>query len=268
MSKTLEDRLGDAKVVLGKASTALGRHAGKLPGDVEDSFRRVIAFAEDVDHCVGMLHARAAARLLLTDLEKTADADDRVPFGTTRVKFQHVRLIGAQAYLTTSWALADRITGVVGRVLCTPDAGFNDASPAQLVSQFVQKERRKATAGALFESVRQTFGWPIGVAYAVRNHFVHDGAQMSGSGFFDGPTAVSQFRISPSGWTRVEERARTYGVEQSHHRAGANWPAAPRDDLRVVLDVCEREMDDALGVLLGSACGSLLTHVGCMLGED
>jgi hypothetical protein len=32
-------------------------------------------------------------------------------------------------------------------------------------------------------------------------------------------------------------------------------------------DACEREMDDALGVLLGSACGSLRAHVAFMVGE-
>jgi hypothetical protein len=54
----------------------------------------------------------------------------------------------------------------------------------------------------------------------------------------------------------------------SHHRAGPNWPTTPRDDLRVVLDVCEREADDALGVLVGSACRTLVAHVGCIVGED
>ena len=268
MSKTLEDRLRDAKAALGTANAALGRHVGKVPSDVEVQFRTVIDYDADIEHWIGLLHARAAASALLADLEKGADANDCVPLGTARVKFQHVRRIGVQAYLSTTWSLADRVAGMVGRVLCTPDAGFNEASPAQLVSQFVQKERKKTTAAAVFESVRQTFGWPIGLSYAIRNHFVHDGAQVAGSDFFDGPTAASKFGISLKGWMRVEDRAKTYGVEPGHHRAGPSWPATPRDDLRALLEVCEREMDDALGVLLGSACGSLLTHVACMLGED
>jgi hypothetical protein len=46
------------------------------------------------------------------------------------------------------------------------------------------------------------------------------------------------------------------------------WPTTPLDDLRVVLADCEREVDEALGVLLGSACRALALHVGFMLGED
>ena len=89
-----------------------------------------------------------------------------------------------------------------------------------------------------------------------------------GIDFFDGPTAASRFAISADGWTRIEEKAASYGVDPSHHRVGPGWPPAPRDDLRVVLDVCEREVDDALGVLIGSACRALLAHVGLVVGED
>lgn len=270
MSKALDERLCDAKSVLDQVNAALGRHPSGLPTEVEESFRRLVDFRDDIDHWVGMLGARAAALQLLDALETKADADDCVLLGGTRVKYQHVRFIGVQAYVTTNWALAHRITGMVGRVLCTPEAGLSGVSPAQLVSHFIQRDKiRKTTAAALFESVRQAFGWPVGLSYAIRNHFVHDGAQTGGSDFFEGPSSASAFRISADGWDRVETKAETdYRVERSCHRAGANWPTTPRDDLRVVLTACEREMDDALGILLGSACMSLLAHVGFMLGED
>jgi len=270
MSKTLQERLGDAKSVLDHVHAALGRHPTGLPQEVETSFRALIDYRTDIDHWLGMLEARAAAHQLLDALETQADADDCVPLGAACVKYQHVRLIGLQASVTTNWALADRITGMVGRILCTPEAGRNSVKPAELVSHFINRDNtRKTTAAALFESVRQAFGWPIGLSYAIRNHFVHDGAQIGGSDFFEGPSAASAFRISADGWDRVEKTAETtHRVDRSCHRVGAGWPSTPRDDLRVVLTVCEREMDDALGVLLGSACGSLRAHVAFMVGED
>lgn len=211
--------------------------------------------------------ARKAALQLLEALETTADADDKVLLGTTLIKFQHVRFIGVQAYITTVWALADRITGMVGQVLCTPDAGLYGKKPAKLVEHFIKPERNKTTAAALFKSVQQTFGWPIGLSYAIRNHFAHDGAQIAGSDFFKGPSAAAAFRISDDGWKLVVEKATSYGVSDSFHRVPL-WPLAPQDDLRIVLKICEQEMDDALGVLLGSACNSLRGHVGFILGED
>jgi hypothetical protein len=134
--------------------------------------------------------------------------------------------------------------------------------------EFLRDKMRKTTAAAVFESVRQTFGWPIVLSYAIRNHFVHDGARSGGADFFEGPVAVAAFRISADGSDRVEKQADSYGVERAYQRAGPSWLSAPRDDLRVVLNACEREMDDALGALLGSACRSLLAHVGFLIGED
>jgi hypothetical protein len=268
MTKTLQERLRDSTAELGKASAGLARQASRVSPEVNEHFQTVIAFAADVEHWIGMIEARAAARALLERLEERADKHDLVELGSLRIKYQHVRLIGVQAYLATNWALADRLAGMVGRVFCTPDAGFDLSRPAQLVQHFVQKDRKKNTAGALYESVRHTFGWPIALSYALRNHFVHEGGQLAGIDFFAGPTASARFTITTDGWARVEDRAKTYGVEPSHHRAGSSWPSVPQDDLRIVLDACERETDDALGVLVGSACRSLVAHVGCILGED
>lgn len=132
MSKTLQERLHDAKSVLDHVYAALGRHSTALPKEVEDSFRALVDYHEDIDHWLRMLEARAAARQLFDALETKADAVDCVLLGTAHVKYQHVRFIGVQAYVTTNWALADRITGMVGRVLCTPAAGLNDVKPAEL----------------------------------------------------------------------------------------------------------------------------------------
>lgn len=269
MSTTLDARVRSARSELGKVEAVLLKHAGagKVPPDVLAQFHELAAFQVDLGAWLELLATRDAARLLLTDLEKQVAPDGTVLLGTARARYEHVRLIGVQAYLATTWALADRIVGMVGRVVCTPNAGMNAAQPAQLVSAFVGTDRKKSIAALLYETIRQTFGWPIAVSYALRNHFVHDGGHLSGVDFFDGTASTSGFAISVEGWRRVEERAATYGVASSHHRAGAAWPSTPRDDLRAVLDACERETDDALGVLLGSACHSLAIHVGFMHGE-
>jgi hypothetical protein len=269
MSKSLEERLADAGVEFAKADAALLRNLGKVPLEVGDHFRTLIALGRDLDQLIDLIQVRAAARSLLDGLENDVDSDDLVRLGARRAKFRHVRMIGVQSYLATQWALADRLTGIVGKFLCTPAAAFNDSQPAQLVAQFVQEDgRRKHTVGTVWESIRRTFGWPIGISYALRNHIFHDGGYAASAEFFDGPTATARFAISAVGWTRLEQRTKTYGVDPAYHRVGQGWPATPRDDLRTLLDVCERETDDALGVLVGSACRTLVAHVGCIIGED
>ena len=87
MSKTLEDRLRDAKAQFGKVDAALLRRAGHVPREVDEQFRAVSAFAADIEHWLGMLQARGAARHLLTDLENEADADDTVALGAMPISY-------------------------------------------------------------------------------------------------------------------------------------------------------------------------------------
>ena len=266
MSKPLEERLRQVKGDFARIEATLTTHSGtKVSLEVADEFKKVTAFANDVDHCLRMIESRRIAWNVLSGLEGLVDADDTVPIGAGRANFYHVRFLGLQAYLASKWALADRLAAVAGQILCVPNQLNNmEKRPPQLLSHFISSELEGKTAALAFLSLRRLFGWPIGVSYAVRNHFVHDGgrnrADFNKSDFFDGDTAVSAFAISEEGWKYVENRAKSYGVEPGHHRLGAGWPVTPRADLRVVLEVCEREMDDALGVVVGSATRTLASH--------
>jgi hypothetical protein len=197
MSKTLEERLQDAKTALAKVDGAMARHTGRLAAEVETQFKALAAFGSHVEHWNQMLAARQAARALLDNLEHQADHNDDVPYGPTRVKFQTVRLLGVQGYLAAQWALADRLVGMSGQVFCIRNSLQDPKNAPQLVSHFVGgKGPESKTAAIAFYSLRQSFGWPIAISYALRNHFLHDGA---GGDFFEGPTAASAFKISALG---------------------------------------------------------------------
>ena len=295
MTKTLDERLRDAKATVDQIGTMLGKATAALPTVVADQFRRSLDAASGIEYWRELVSARAAALQFLDALETRVDGEDLVEvFATqagatpTKLKYSHVRLLGVQSYLSLSWSLADRITAMAGRVLCTLQGGaLNDQSPVKLISHFVQEERgkeglaveeqkkeidgrhrRRSTAAMVSDSIRQTFGFPIGVSYAIRNHFIHDGAESSDAEFFENRASTGAFRISAKGWSLIERKTFGYGVMRDYIRASAAWPNAPRDDLRVVLAVCEREVDDALGVLLGSACTAMSAHIGFMLGAD
>ena len=266
MSKSLEERLQDAKITLDKIGGAMTRHPGRLPARVETQFVGLAEFASQVEHWKQMISAREAARSSLADLERWADGNDDVPYGRIKAKFQTVRLLGVQAYLAAQWALADRVVGMAGQVLCIRNTLQDPKSPPQLVSHVVGgKGPESKIAAIVFESLRYSFGWPIAISYALRNHFLHDGA---GGDFFEGPTAASAFRISTEGWKRVTDRVTGSNVDSTHSRLGGAWTPSAGDDLRRILDACAPEIDEALGILVGSACQMAVAHVGFMLGED
>lgn len=278
MTRSLDDRLVAAKSTLDEANTLLSGNAGLV--NAGDQLRRSLATASSIAHWRELLTARNAARELLTGLEDRIEQDDFVvvQFGTPRrsaqpmrIKYSHARLIAVEAYLSLTWSLADNVSSFVGRVLCSSDGGaFNTQQSPKLVSHFVNAKDslRQSTAGLVFDSIRQTFGWPIAVSYALRNHFIHDGGQQHELVFFAGSSSGDRFRILADGWRHVRNRALSYEVVPDNMRKSANWPATPEDDLRVVLDVCERELDEAMGVLVGSACAAISTHLVFLTGND
>lgn len=266
MTKTLEVRLQNARSALGRVDAALVRHSAKLPADVEGQFKTIAAFALQVEHWTQLLAARHTARALLSDLELQADPNDDVPYGSASAKFQTVRLLGVQAYLAAQWALADRLVGMAGHVLCIRSSLQDPKNAPQLISHFIGGRGPEGkTAAIVFYSLRMSFGWPVAISYALRNHFLHDG----GAGdFFVGPNAASAFKVSSAGWARIEERVREYNVNAAHTRSPNTFAPSAGDDLRKILDTCAAEIDEALGVLVGSACQMAIAHVGFMLGED
>jgi hypothetical protein len=135
--KTLSQRLDDAKVVLDAVSGALNRSAGAVPAEIDAQFRGSIDARSDILHWKELIEARQVAWDVLDGLEKRVEADGYVPFAHTRARYTHARLLGVEAYLGLTWALADKISAMVGRLLCTPEGGSNLETPAQLVSHFV-----------------------------------------------------------------------------------------------------------------------------------
>ncbi len=274
MTRSLDDRLEAAKRSLDASALAAA-----LVG-VGDQMSRSLATGSSIEYWRELWAARNSARDLLVGLEERIEQDDFVvvQFGVPRrsappmrIKYSHARLIGVEAYLSLSWSLADRVSGFVGRVLCSADGGaFSDQGSAKLVSHFVDSKDSlsRSTAGLLIDSIRRAFGWPIAVSYALRNHFIHDGGQQHEVDFFAGATSIDEFKINAKAWKNIRNRAVAYNVLPDNIRKNANFPPAPEEDLRVLLTACEREMDEALGILLGSACAALATHLSFLTGND
>lgn len=269
MSKRLTARLREAEREFEKIDEIIASSHRSPPGEVKLQFEKIGAFKTDIKYSIGLLEARAAAFSLLQSLPDQANPDDIVPFGKGSAKFEHVRLIGVQGYLTIKWALADRLTKIAAHALCVRGSLNNPQSPPQLVSHFIaNKGPEKQIAAVAFYSIRHSFGWPIVISYALRNHFVHDGGQLDGATFFEGPTAAAGFNISTQGWEHIEKRVQAHGVTSLDSHLGSAWRPEAGSDLRNILKVCEQATDDALGILIGSAHRLASAHLGLLLDED
>ena len=263
--KTLIARLNDAAGVLDKVNNALNRHAAKLPPELLLTFQEFLQCKNDFSHWKSLIEAREASGRLLAGLESRVDGSDRVDVGGQLMEFNIVRLFLTQAYLSSAWSLADHVMAACGKVLLPPSASMDPKRPAQILDLF-SSDRKKLCPGVIFKSFKKSFGWAIGISYASRNLFLHDGGRLTSGNFFLGPTSSDAFRISQDGWDFLVARARTYNVDETD--TIPVWPMSPHDDLRTIHDLCAGEVDCALGIILGSACGALLSHVTFLVEED
>src|SRR6266542_343055 len=264
MSKTRLDRLQDARTALGKVDGAVVRHAGKLAPDIETQFKAVAAFASNVEHWNQMLAARETARSV-NEPRTASRPERRRPLRWINGKVPDGSLARRPKLPRSAMGLSGspRRSGWPGLVRSQLLAGSQERATAGVALHRRQGAGVK-TAAIAFYSLRQSFGWPIAISYALRNHFLHDGG---GGDFYAGPTAASAFKISADGWARIAERVKTHKVDATHSRLGGTWTPSAGDDLRKILDTCAPEIDEALGVLVGSACELAKVHIGFMLGE-
>ena len=120
MTRSLQDRLSDAKNALDRVDVAILRSPGRLPLEVEEGFRRLADFRGDIDHWSDMVGARTAAFQLMDGLETKTTGDNLVPLGSGSAKFAHARFLGVVGYLGTTWGLADRLRASWGAFCVRP----------------------------------------------------------------------------------------------------------------------------------------------------
>ncbi|MCC6999916.1 MAG: hypothetical protein IT370_35275 [Deltaproteobacteria bacterium] len=266
----LVQRLERVEGFLKKIGEAVTAGPLTLPDTVEAATLDLANCHVRVGQWRSMLAARESAMSILDRLENMTDPESGlVTIAGAAIGFAEARLILVQGYLVSSWALADSICDLAGRIVCVDDVAKNPMNSPKLVKHFIRKEKKgegQATTGLLFAFSRRTFGWPVGLSNTMRNLFAHDGGYREGWAFFKARTPSAGFAISDDGWNYVLESAKKdNGIGYADTRAPEPWPW-PQDDLRKVLKICTREMDDALGTLAGSAVAILRAHVEHLVG--
>lgn len=262
----LSARLNWAEKELGEAAQMITNNSARLPGGVAGEIEAAIAARKNIAGMMSTLSARTAAWSVLRELEKAADLkDDSIAFGASRIKFADARLLATQAYLSATWALSDKVVDLVGPVAFTKSLANNPNDRSSLAANVLGDG--KATSLLLHTSTRDTFGWPIALSYVLRNLFLHEGGHRDGWNFFAGSRPVVAFEVGKDGWDYLGKLARNrWSVDETYTRAPEKLPG-PQTDLRETLATCEREMDDALGILLVSTCVLVRGHIAALIGE-
>lgn len=265
---TLSERLQNAGKDLDAVQAAVDASPGRFPPPFKEKLQYMLRGRREIDAIQGMLIAREAATDVLNGLDKgleILDGKELVTFGTKRLTFVDARLLAVQAYLSITWSIADSLIDVVGPMVLNSDYSARESRP-KLTATFLQDTCK--VVNTLLSSTKETFGWPIALGYVVRNLFLHEAGRGGDWTFFESPSSSLGFTISDGGWKHViRKTAKDFTVDSIHTRAPEPWPW-PQNDFRKLLEITTREMDDALGILLGTTTRFLRTHISMLLGVE
>ncbi len=257
--RPLLEHIAEAKTALEDVDRAVD--GVSLSPVLADHIRKLADTRGALIQATGLISARAAAWGALERIDTMVDADEMVELWGASVAFSDARMIIVQAYLSVSWSLVDMLTAAVGRFVCIEAVGKNRMKPAKMWEHFVRDGKSLPTD--LHGILSHGYGLPVAVSYALRNHFVHDGAQHDDQTFFEGAGAT--FKVSDSGWQFLQRKVfDEYKVSATDTLAVERWPW-PLDDVREVLSICERELDAATALVVAHATRGFKLQVGLML---
>lgn len=271
MSGKLSSRLTTAKGLLQEVERRIFQaDSTRMPEKVSALLNSAASTHNRIQDWHDTLQARESALIVLRSIVNDTDREGKVLFGTVRITFPHARLFAVNAYLTAFWSLADLITSWTGQILCTQKM-CNQGRMAKLTSHFTGTKTNDSGAALVVGSVGPIFGWPTALLYVLRNQFVHEGGFIEGSPIFLSNQPQDEYLLFKEGWSKVKKTAeqKDDGAKSDQHRmTSPPWMDEEQPDLIEIFCDCEREMDDALGILVGSASHLLAAQVTFLLNED
>lgn len=201
-----------------------------------------------------MIRARINCENLLSLLlSEVAHNENTFSFTTNQtileLRTDDARMMFFNSYLSTTWSIYDSLSEIVGKMLCVDSIAKKQNSRPQLWSEFV-RNGGKSLSSRTSDLIKKNYGWPIAISYAIRNHFIHDGAQKEGKAFLSPVSSINCFEISQEGFSFLEEKVKEeYKMLPEYTLLSDPWPWHI-DNLFEMLNTCHREIDKAMSLLL------------------
>lgn len=276
-AEKLKKRINNAVEELRKIVNTLGV-CSSISDKSQEQIKNFDNIATSLKAIISLIDAREYALQILRNLcsQTFSDRDpNMVNYQGMKIPFQFARLLGFQSYLSITWAICDSITQLIGTFVCSDNICKNTTQPPQLWQHFLKDGNNLAQQTYFF--LKDNYGLPIGISYAIRNHFLHDASIIpdTGKNFFESTEVINQFQISPDGkdWlkNKVEgnnNSKKEYGLKGYKFRSNLiqNW--YDYDDLLELLELCHGELDDGLGCLIGWSVDSVTSQVKFLLERD
>jgi hypothetical protein len=243
------------------------RTSGTLSDESYRFFELSAELTVQLQHARDMLSVRdvalAAAQTFPT---RVGSAPDRFLFSGVEVTFKQGRFLLFQNYLATTWALYDSLAKVSGILCCVDERAKKSSKPIKLPEDFLRGQ--KCVGARVHDHLKGSYGWPVGISYAVRNWLVHDGHSQNGVELFkfDSPNSAP-FEISDGALDKILSKCtEEYKSDRLQTRLRP-FPELHRD-LLVGIEKCNDEVDEAMEFVLLWAAGAVRLQARILFARD
>ncbi len=197
------------------------------------------------------------AESIATDTESNPNL---IQYNNIEMDFATARHLVLTSYITTTWAIYDRLANVCGRLAGTSDLGDNPRQNPKACENLLGienkdgKHKKKELMGfSVHKKVRDAYAWPLNISYKIRNWLVHEGYELGETTLFKSTDIIDGFILSDdailSFETKCNHKSDENGSLDNCCLDGAEecWPTK---DLYIILKKYNNEIDAMFASLL------------------
>jgi len=272
----LSGRLTKAYHHLNEIAKSARQHqsGGTLNKSSYEFYEECGKWAKEVQDAKELIDVRQSALTMVKNLPNSLDSRNpqNVLFQGQSIPFYHARLLALQSYIATAWAIYDSVSKVAGRLVCVDSVAKNEGKSPKLPEDFLgdKDNKDKDKVGArMHKHLKDSYGWPIGFSYAIRNWLLHNGNASDGVELFSNrQVSPKPYEIADDAWIKLDTKCRDqYKTNDTQTRRNESWPWH-QDELEKLLEILQEEVDDAVGILILWAAESIKSQATLLLIRD
>lgn len=241
----------------------------KLPAACREQWIKRASMHSSLRLTAELIDARTNAWNNFSSLkDSTSREDNKVTFGSLRMDYAIARHLSLVCYMTTTWAVYDRLANICGRLASTSEISSNPKQNPKVCEQFLHEK------GALgFEAnhhIKHAYSWPLKVSYKIRNWVAHEGFEQSGIPLFAGNNVEDGFLIHPKAAELIENTCEHRNIEGAIAMCciSAAEEAWPKRDLMAILPSYHSENDIMFQGLVKWSVESFIGQISAFAARD
>jgi hypothetical protein len=194
----LEEQVIESTDLLKSAWSAIKNPAPArlLPSDCFDFWLKQASLHVNLDETLILFKAREKALELVKSVALSSPLDhvtnlNVIDYNGIEMDFSIARHLAMTSYITTTWAIYDRLANVCGRLAGVMELTENYKQNPKLCEVFLnQKDKLGFLA---HKHIQQSYSWPIRFSYGIRNWLVHEGYELGTVRLFQNNGIVNGF---------------------------------------------------------------------------